>query len=110
MANHLTVEALRDRCNAARANGDPRKYLAGLSVEEAHAIAQHLERLVPRTFPNPVKKVCESCGSENVWKDANAQWSDARQEYELLDLFEPEYCNDCDAECTIIEEPADAPV
>lgn len=52
-----------------------------------------------------IKKVCRTCGSENVWKDANARFNTVTQQYELASLFDAEYCDDCDSETHIEEEP-----
>lgn len=51
-----------------------------------------------------VKKVCKQCGSENVVKDAWASWDIKKQEYVLEDIFDNEFCKDCDRETIIIEE------
>lgn len=40
-----TLDELIARFKHARANGDPTKYLAGISVAEAHAAVEYLERL-----------------------------------------------------------------
>jgi hypothetical protein len=60
---------------------------------------------------NKVKnvKVCNSCGSENVWSDASAAWDSELQEWVLLNVFDNEWCDDCDGECKIVDattEPA----
>lgn len=49
-------------------------------------------------------RVCETCGSENVWKDATACWSPEIQEYELRQIFDEEWCDDCDSKTNIIEK------
>lgn len=51
-----------------------------------------------------IKKVCNHCGSENVWMDANAHWDVEKQKWVLLDTFPNEWCDDCEAETSIIDE------
>ena len=52
-----------------------------------------------------VEKVCKSCGSENVKKDAWASWNTETQRYELDEFFdENDFCVDCDSSTTIIEK------
>lgn len=50
------------------------------------------------------KRVCANCGSEAVVKDAWASWDETKQEYVLDDIFDYEFCKDCDGETTIIEK------
>jgi hypothetical protein len=51
-----------------------------------------------------IKKVCEKCGSENVYIDAYAGWSVERQSWELASTFDNSYCSDCDTETYIDTE------
>lgn len=71
----------------------------------------------PTTYPTPaqawehccrynhlhsaVKKVCGTCGGENVRLDAWASWSVEDQQYELHETYDNAFCVDCDGECTI---------
>lgn len=54
-----------------------------------------------------IKKICPVCRGDNVWKDANARFNEATQEWELLNIFDSEYCEDCDCEVSLEEEPID---
>jgi len=43
--------------------------------------------------------VCETCWSEDVSFRASAYWSVDKQEYELGDIDESDWCRGCDSEC-----------
>lgn len=53
------------------------------------------------------RKICNHCGSENVWVDANADWDTEAQEWVVCNIFDAEWCNDCDGETTIIDKEDD---
>ena len=55
-----------------------------------------------------VRKVCKECGSDNVKKDAWAEWDENRQRWSLGETFQQEFCCDCDGETTIIDEPIES--
>lgn len=46
---------------------------------------------------------CKHCGSDEVVKDAWAQWDEHKQEWILKDMFVFEYCTNCEGETNIIE-------
>lgn len=60
---------------------------------------------------------CPYCGSENVGADATASWNRFESRWELNDIFDDAWCNDCEREFavgdliegwnTVIEEPLD---
>ena len=50
------------------------------------------------------RKICERCGSERVWLDANAEWDHEEQAWVLLNTFDNAYCTDCEGETTIKDE------
>jgi len=52
---------------------------------------------MPRTF------VCESCGSDDVLKDAYAEWDLLKQAWVLSAVFDHTICNTCDGETNVIE-------
>ena len=54
----------------------------------------------------PVRKVCHSCGSENVWADANAEWDHENQMWTLGDFLDENnaWCRACDGETRIIDK------
>ena len=51
-----------------------------------------------------LKMSCKSCGSENVLRDAWAEWDSETQRWELSSVFDHAYCDDCDSETKILEE------
>jgi hypothetical protein len=44
------------------------------------------------------KWVCSHCGSENVLLDAWAAWNIETQSWELANVFDAAFCEDCDGE------------
>jgi hypothetical protein len=54
--------------------------------------------------PPKVRKVCGTCGSENVLRDAFAEWDFAAQEWTLQNVFDDAVCEDCDGETDIEDE------
>lgn len=52
-----------------------------------------------------VKMVCAYCGSENVLKDAWAEWDTEKQDWVLNNVFDHSFCEDCDSETSLNEEP-----
>ena len=51
-----------------------------------------------------IKKVCEKCGSDDVWFEAYAAWDVDTQSWELGSTFDNSWCRDCDGETNIIEQ------
>lgn len=52
-----------------------------------------------------VRKVCKECGSDEVVVDAWAKWNEETQLYDIVEnVFELEYCINCEGETTIIDE------
>lgn len=51
-----------------------------------------------------VKIVCRDCGSEDVVRDAWAEWDVENQEWVLQDYFDAAYCNNCEGECKLEEK------
>lgn len=41
---------------------------------------------------------CIACGSENVLKDAYAEWDNEKQKWVLFHTYDDSYCQDCDSE------------
>jgi hypothetical protein len=53
-----------------------------------------------------IQKVCSHCGGINVKSDAYATWDFRKQEWVLDQTFyKGAYCDDCDGECRIEDEP-----
>lgn len=50
-----------------------------------------------------IKIVCKHCGSDNVMRDAWATWNVELQEWELLNVYDNAYCNECDGETSLKE-------
>jgi hypothetical protein len=51
-----------------------------------------------------IEKVCETCGSVEVWVDALAEWDVDAQSWELGSTFAHSWCRDCDADTYIIDK------
>jgi hypothetical protein len=51
-----------------------------------------------------IEKVCETCGSVEVWVDALAEWDADAQSWELGSTFAHSWCRDCDADTNIIDQ------
>lgn len=49
--------------------------------------------------------VCSHCGSWEIWKDATACWSIAKQDWVLCDTQEDYTCEECQGETSIKMEP-----
>jgi len=55
-----------------------------------------------------IRIVCRGCGSENVMRDAWAEWDVVSQQWELKSVFDSAYCEECDSETKLVEiEPAE---
>lgn len=55
--------------------------------------------------PTKVQKVCKTCGSTDVWSDANSVWDEETQRWTLGNVFDHEWCVTCDAETKIVDKP-----
>lgn len=53
-----------------------------------------------------IKMVCDTCGGENVKRDAWAEWSTELQMWEIGELFDHAHCDDCQGSCHIEEREA----
>lgn len=62
-----------------------------------------LEKIMSAT--ERVNMVCGTCGSPDVVRDAWAAWSEGAQEWELQNVFDDAYCEACEGECSIEEQP-----
>ena len=51
-----------------------------------------------------MKKVCKHCGSEDVVRDAWASWDSTLGEWVLSDIFDYEFCQECEGDTTIIDK------
>ena len=57
-----------------------------------------------------LRKVCSSCGSEDVRVDAWVTWSEARQAWEVAEVFDAAFCAQCDGETSIVDQEVVEPV
>ena len=46
---------------------------------------------------------CTHCGSEDILCDAYAKWNIESQKWELYNVFQQEYCEQCEGECSTDE-------
>jgi hypothetical protein len=49
--------------------------------------------------------VCGTCGTQNVLVDAWAEWNPKEQKWELAEVCQTVYCQECDGESSISELP-----
>ena len=52
-----------------------------------------------------IKKVCHDCGSEDVHRDAWAEWDFETQEWVLSDVYDDAYCNTCETDTKLPSVP-----
>ena len=48
--------------------------------------------------------VCKTCGSDQVVRDAWAEWEPESQQWTLQNVFDYAYCESCEGECSIEEK------
>lgn len=66
----------------------------------------------PTLQPAPAVTIhCATCGSENVRRDASAEWNAELQMWEIVTVFDVADCEDCGTETSLIEKQigGDAP-
>lgn len=51
-----------------------------------------------------LKMICSTCGSDQVVRDAWAEWDVATQEWVLQNVFDYAYCQACEGDTSIKEE------
>jgi hypothetical protein len=78
-------------CGGIRSAADARAIVAALTL-----------RHTPK--PSPVRIICSHCGSEDVFRDAWAEWSRTDQQWTLGSVFDHAICNDCHGETDLKEE------
>ena len=49
---------------------------------------------------------CGNCGSDQVVRDAWAEWSVDNQQWELGEVFDHTFCLACETECTLVAKEA----
>jgi hypothetical protein len=52
-----------------------------------------------------INMVCSHCRSDQVVRDAWAEWNPETQQWELRNVFDVVYCEVCDGETTLKEVP-----
>lgn len=57
----------------------------------------------------PVTYVCSTCGSDDVSRDAWAEWGVAEQRWVLRAEFDYAHCHRCDSETNLIEVQLNPP-
>ena len=55
-----------------------------------------------------ITKVCETCGSENIVRDAPVRWDVAAQRWQMTDVYDGAHCEDCQADCEIADKVNDS--
>lgn len=48
-----------------------------------------------------ISKHCTECGSTNILADAFARWNESGQYWEIDNVFDDFYCEDCDGEAGV---------
>jgi hypothetical protein len=48
---------------------------------------------------------CAACQSDDVVRDAWASWSYQSQQWELSQVFDHAFCEQCESDCSIEEAP-----
>lgn len=51
---------------------------------------------------------CATCGSDNVVRDAWAEWCEVTQQWDLQNVFDYAWCIDCDGEARVEMEEVHA--
>ena len=57
----------------------------------------------------PVTYVCSTCGSDDVSRDAWAEWSLKEQQWVLRTEFDYAHCHRCDTETNLVEVQLNRP-
>lgn len=52
-----------------------------------------------------IEYICDKCDSDNISRDAWANWDTSTQEWVLGAVFDYAHCHDCDAEARLVERP-----
>lgn len=52
---------------------------------------------------NKIDIVCRECGSQDVRRDAWAEWDVDSQEWVLADVYDYSYCLNCEGDATLAE-------
>lgn len=63
---------------------------------------------VPEVKIPRLQILCGQCGSLNVRRDAWAMWNVETQKWELTDVLDQGYCDDCEGEAHLIEADLDS--
>ncbi len=52
-----------------------------------------------------IKIVCATCGSEEVYRDAWAEWDEQSQRWVLGQTFDYAFCEKCEGDSKLLEVP-----
>ena len=58
---------------------------------------------VSRSPAPPITINCATCGSENVRRDASAEWNAELQMWEIVTLYDNADCDECGSETNLVE-------
>jgi len=58
--------------------------------------------------PDPVKITCSKCGSDDVRRDAWAEWDPEQQKWVLGEIFDEPYCTSCETNYRLVDTPLEA--
>ncbi len=94
MRYKMTLEVLKDV--------EHYKHIVDIVDHQKNLIAQLLHYQDKKSKTGK-KMVCAHCGSENVLRDAYAQWDVPQQAWVLHNTFDNSLCEYCDGECNINE-------
>jgi hypothetical protein len=61
--------------------------------------------LTPPPPKPPIKIVCARCKSERVLRDAWAGWDEDAQRWDLHNVFDHAFCENCDGDTRLLELP-----
>lgn len=54
-----------------------------------------------------IKKVCTYCGSTDILVDSWVVWNECTQEFDIENIFDYAYCNECQGETKILDKELD---
>jgi len=62
----------------------------------------------PATTKPGVTYTCTKCGGKNVLRDAWVEWDETTQEWQVQNVFDEAFCEDCEGTASFNEEPLQA--
>lgn len=98
MALEDAAEEWRERLRALDDYTDEDRADINQRIDALGALALRLSRLHDQQPRHRVTKCCSSCGSDDIVKDAWAEWDEDKQDWVLSDVFDHTYCRACEGE------------